>query len=874
MPNQNSQSNPGHDRVSQLYDDALPVNLQTQGVVTRKQGGLKLHRGEGQLSPYIIHLSRNEAQTQEDTVAHLEKLARELAIETAQLEEEVTTNDLEISSSELAQQLRETDLQITQPVRRAPNPPSTTATTPAPVSLPVLEEVAINIAELVPNTPEINAPEVTVQTEAPEPTVAEPELETLELFETPEYETKPEPEKQRKFNILQFGTARTRALAAFVALAIVFVLPLKAMQGADSVRAKQVSITESGRAALDNLLAGASALEGDRFDVAGEDFARASQNFSQAQESLDSMDSAITAIVNVLPQTDRTYQSVQGLILAGRNLSDAASQLALAGSEIADRESMDIVTKIDLLSTYVQEALPEVRTAVAALEKVDPEIVPAEYQETVTELKQTAPRLAQSMEEFVEFSDALTTIMGAEQKMRYLVVFQNNTELRATGGFTGSFAEMDVLHGEIEQIHIPAGGTYDLQGQLSDFVYPPEPMSLLNPRWEFHDANWFPDFPTSANQLLQFHSAAGGPTVDGVIAINATVMPKLLEILGPVYMEEYGREINAENFLFETQKIVEFEYEQYVDEDTQREEEAPKQFIADLAPIVLERLEDADMDTMLAVMDILGSALVEKDALLYFQSNELQSQMEQLGWSGSVKQAPDDYLMVINTNLGGGKTDTVIDQRIDVDVQVHPDGSIVNTVTITKEHLGLATGLFEGANNVDYIRLYVPRGSELLSASGFEIPDDELFEVSEVPLNVDEDIALTMAQAVKDPDSQTDIWQEEGKTVFGNWMQTKPGETEQVTFTYRLPFDLIEASEATFFDKARAKLGFKELQTYTMLIQKQPGVETRTTNIRISLPESLESIWASHAGAQQKGAEIDNATDVFMRFLLEHHRDL
>ncbi|KKR89479.1 MAG: hypothetical protein UU36_C0026G0003 [Candidatus Uhrbacteria bacterium GW2011_GWE2_41_1153] len=169
------------------------------------------------------------------------------------------------------------------------------------------------------------------------------------------------------------------------------------------------------------------------------------------------------------------------------------------------------------------------------------------------------------------------------------------------------------------------------------------------------------------------------------------------------------------------------------------------------------------------------------------QDNKLQSDIKALGWSGSLLQTDGDYLMVVDSNLGGGKTDSVIKQDIDVDVEIQADGSIINTVTITKEHTGLANALFEGINNVDYLRLYVPKGSELLQASGFEIPDESLFKIANAPLATDKDLLLWTSNFTQDPISGTDIWNEQGKTVFGNWMQTKPGETEIVTFTYRLP---------------------------------------------------------------------------------------
>ena len=868
--------------VSMLYDNALPHNLKYQGVVERRKPGLKLRTDEElPLSPYIIHLSREEKQTLETAAPNLEALAKSLALDTASLEESLEEpvtpkDDLKIEREELLDQLRETDLQITQKKivrekRESSSPPAPVA----PIQVPLLDEATNVREELVKSIKEQEQAAELIKIELP--TASEEHFDehmpvTLKEEEIEEMLEVPRQRKLIRWKLPTFGTTRQRALLAFVFLSFALVLPLQAMQGVGGMRAKKIDITDAGRSAIDNLLRGAAALETDRFDVASDDFVRASDNFSDAESSLNSLNSAVASIVSVLPQTDRTYDSVRGLITAGRGLSDAAGKLASAGREIKSQSSIDLVTKLRILRAYIEAALPEVVQAVEALDDVDPAVVPDDYRYLVEELKIKIPQLEESMQEFMDFSDALTIILGGERKMRYLVVFQNNTELRATGGFAGSFAEMDVLHGQIESIHVPAGGTYDIQGQLSAFVAPPEPLRLINPRWEFHDANWFPDFPSSAKKLLYFYQKAGGPTVDGVIVINATLMPELLEIVGPIEMPEYGRVIDSENFLFETQKIVDIEYKQFTDRTSGRKEEAPKQFIGDLAPKILERLEGTDMPTLLSVLDVLGKGLVQKDVLLYFESNTLQSEMERLGWSGSLKQTSGDYLMVVNTNLGGGKTDSVIDQIIDVDIDVSEDGSIINTITISKKHRGLQNALFEGVNNVDYLRLYVPKGSQLLEASGFEIPAEELFEVSDIPLSIDEDLALIFKDAYTDSVSGTDVWTENGKTVFGNWIQTKPGETEQVQFVYKLPFKLIEKPrEQNLLEIAKARLGFKNLETYTLFLQKQPGVKTRTSTINLSLPETLRVIWSSHAGSDETASvSFNNEEDVFIRFLIEH----
>ncbi len=888
MSNRHLQNSNPH--VTPLYDDALPTSLKFEGFSSANQKGPRLHKATSNapVSPYVIHLAGNKPLRSVSQQNRLEALANSLITDPDLLldEEDLQENDdLSVDFLDLTEQLRQPSVHLNtslslQPVSRTPltkHLPEQRASKPDfSRHVPTSFSIAFNTAAGVITTDEFLLTYKTLQEEVEILlTIVEIDEEAVEspafILHAPEnlFEQEPEPATRRFFH---FAPARLRAAAVFVFLSFALVMPLHALERFGNLEHQQAEITDAGKAAVDHFLRGASALSEDRFDVAEYDFVKASEDFSVAESSLKQLNSSLVGLLAVVPQTEKTYSSVRNLTDAGASLAEAARIMAEAGAEISTSESTTIVSKLRIMQTYANAALPALETAEKALKGVDAQILPLEYQESITRMKETTPLIAGSMREFITFADTVILVLGDNREMRYLVTFQNNTELRGTGGFIGSFAEMNLLNGAISSVHVPPGGTYDLQGQLSNFVYSPQPLQLLSERWQFHDANWFPDFPQSSKKLLQFYSEAGGPTVDGVIAINASMMPQLLEILGPVDMPEYDRTITAENFLFETQKIVELEYDSYYQPED-REEAAPKQFIGDLAPIVLERIKNADMATMMAIADLLGQSLATKDVQLYFEHPSLQAQMEQLGWSGSVKQTSGDYLMVVNTNLGGGKTDTVINQFVDLDVHIADDGTVTNTVTIRKEHKGIKSTLFEGVNNVDYLRLYVPEGSTLLRASGFEIPPDALFEAkkTDLPLQEDRDLALSMQNIEKDTESGTDIWQEQGKTVFGNWIQTKPGETETAVFVYELPFKVDAAKTTeTLLDRAKTKLGFRDLQTYTLLLQKQSGVLTRETSVSLKLPDDQSLVWSSHAGSLP-GLDIvvPNATDAFLRFILE-----
>ncbi len=869
-----------------MFDDALPVSLQNVADV-RMERHIRVERGLGNApSPYIIKLSR-EGEVQPLLEANgVEALAASLIFDVGEEDEAVPLSlarpEFLTTTEELRGQLSEMDITLDIPTFDEADRREKISS-----AVNSFNHFALPTVDLEDALPGNLAPETisdkTEMTSEASPSVVfllceaagqqpvelssiggtRPTLSVGGIAEAKEEIAVSEEAVQvvTRWRLFAMPQGWQRALAAFTGLAMLLVLPLHALQAFGSAKADSAAIAASSAAALGDFGHGAADLAGQRYDVANDEFSRAAAQFSEAQAKLDGMQSSVVAVVNVIPQTDRTYNSVKGLITAGRELTTVAQTMNTMAASVSGKESTDVVAKLSLLTTAVSDMSPHVDAAMAGLKMVDAKVVPLDYQQKVTDLQTYVPQLSTAMHEFITFSAALQTMLGAQGDMRYLVAFQNNTELRPTGGFIGSFAQMDVHHGTIAKMDVPGGGTYAVQGQLTKFVAAPGPLQLLKARWELQDSNWFPDFPTSAKKFQWFYEHAGGPTTDGVLAVNATFITKLLALTGPIEMLDYGITIDAENFLFETEKAVEI--------DADKTLNTPKAFLRDLAPILLERMTKADMPTFMAMLDVVGQGLHNKDIQVFFNNNELQAAMNGLGWTGAVKNTTGDYLMMVNTNLGGGKTDAVIEQRVEVVADVAADGSVVDKVTITKIHHGLPDAVFTGRNNVDYLRLYVPQGSQLLSADGFEVPDETLFETSDVPLANDEDLTMAMTRVTKDLVTGTDVWEEQGKTVFGNWMQTAPGETQVVHLTYRLPFSVLPVQTGGLVGFAKAELGLGKLLPYTMLVQKQPGVESRQTAVTLDLPTNLATVWASTEGFGSKEAvQNDNESDQFYRALL------
>jgi hypothetical protein len=316
------------------------------------------------------------------------------------------------------------------------------------------------------------------------------------------------------------------------------------------------------------------------------------------------------------------------------------------------------------------------------------------------------------------------------------------------------------------------------------------------------------------------------------------VLEALLEFLGPVELSEYDMEISAENFRDVLQNYVEFEYDEELNQ--------PKKVIADLAPILLEELKQLSPAEYLELSSYLSDLLAERDVLLAHSDESVHKTFDSLGWAGGVVETDTDYLAVVHTNLAGGKTDGVIQDDFDLSVHIDEYGQATHTLTIRREHTGQKGIPLIGVRNVDYLRVYVPAGSELIAADGFDRPPSSLFESPEAEWKVDADLAASEKNYQIHEESGVELFEESGKQVFAHWVQTDPGEVSEVKLIYRVP-DVItkymvpekEASWTDWFTGETAQAE-RAVRTYQLYWQKQSGSWSPELSFTVNYPQDWQ----------------------------------
>ncbi len=636
----------------------------------------------------------------------------------------------------------------------------------------------------------------------------------------------------------------------FIGGCFVFIIPLLLLSFLTQLADSKKAIVRSTKLAVLSLEEGTLALSNFDAKRAAGSFYTARAAFGGIRQNLNSLNIAVKQMIRLHPVYGELYPLARQMSDAAFYASEGLYQLAWAFNAF-NVSSGAMTERAESIREPVKAGMESIRKMNLALFRIDESKIPQEFRTDWREIRLLARRAEQDIAKLSQVSDILLEVLGHFEKKRYLLAFQNNTEIRPTGGFIGSFAIMDVYKGRIVNLEVPGGGTYDLKGSLMVNLIPPQPLRAVNSRWEAQDANWFPDWPASAEKFAWFYSKSGGSTADGVIALDLFLFKDILNLVGPVEINEYSMTLSADNFLDRVQNYVEFEYD--------KKENKPKKIIGDLAAKALIKIFDLSPREYLDLASILDKSLAGKNLMIYLKEPRLQKKIKDLGWSGEILDSQKDYLMVAHANLGGEKTDGVIAQSAELITRITDNGVIYNELTLTREHRGGASDPLTGTRNIDYMRVYVPKGSELISAENFE-PLDENYFFEPVAGGLEDEMLSKIEKAESiDAKSQTRIGEEFGKTVFANWMQLDPGEKETIRLTYKLPFriyrqtvfddsDMISQVKSWLWAEDQAPVNY-----YSLMLQKQPGGWPMLFTHRISVPKSWRII-----GTHPDGLKIND----------------
>ena len=392
----------------------------------------------------------------------------------------------------------------------------------------------------------------------------------------------------------------------------------------------------------------------------------------------------------------------------------------------------------------------------------------------------------QTLEKFMPFMEKLFD--GGSYK--FLILFQNNMELRPTGGFIGSYAILNIERGRVTDFKIH--DVYDADGKLLAHVEPPLPIReyMSQPNWFLRDSNFDPDFMLSAQQAEWFLEKELSEKFDVVMGVNFNVLKEILKITGPVYLPDYREYITADNVFIKATT--------YIQKGFFPGSTAKGDFLGSVGKAIFNVIIQREV-SMLNLLPVINERLDEKDILIYFHDEILQNKIEEYGWGGriidlecNVNYCLADYLAIIEANLGVNKANLYVQKKVEL-VKKFLDGSDIETRIKIVYTNSSPSEVFPSGSYKNYNRIYVPRG----------------VVISEARIDGKEVERLDIRDYEKD------------KSEVGMWVVVGPQKKVEVDIAY---------TQASGFSP--------EYKVYQFFYQKQPGENVSSINVDFDFPKN------------------------------------
>ncbi len=301
----------------------------------------------------------------------------------------------------------------------------------------------------------------------------------------------------------------------------------------------------------------------------------------------------------------------------------------------------------------------------------------------------------------------LETILGLDGKRKtFLIILQNNMELRPTGGFIGSFALLSFESGYLLDFEV--NDVYSADGQLKGHVDPPKQIRdiLGEKNWYLRDANWDPDFPSASETIEWFFEKETGRRVDGVIGFNLSAAQKIVANFGEIYLPDFQEKINANN-LFERAEF--YSEKDFFPGSTQK-----KVFLSALANEIFEILKNLNTQKYLAFGKAILEGLEKKEILLALHDPQLKNTLAKLAWDGRIKTISckkdnclSDYLLIVEANLGINKANYFLKRDIQQSIEISPQKLAVKHHLVINYENTSRSSAWPAGNYRNFMRLYL-----------------------------------------------------------------------------------------------------------------------------------------------------------------------
>lgn len=456
-----------------------------------------------------------------------------------------------------------------------------------------------------------------------------------------------------------------------------------------------------------------------------------------------------------------------------------------------------VLGRLDVISEDIHQA--EIR-----IDTIDPNRYPekvgnTKVRSTLVQVKEQFKGLSNLFVDAKPLVKNIPTLLGKDKEKTYLVLFQDEKEQRATGGFLTAYAIFRVKDGKMSVEN--SENIYDLDASIPDSARPPVPDKITKyhlgvSQFYIRDSNLSPDFVESMKLFNELYSKSSQKVkYDGIIAIDTKILVDMLTIFGDT--EADGIRFSARQDARCDCPQVLYELFDQIDRPVNYVKSNRKGLLGDLMYVLFYKaLGFSPSKYWGTLAQTMFVNLQEKHILMYMVDPQIQAAIERMNFGGRVLATNGDYLMVNNVNFAGAKSNLFVTSVVDSKT-TFGNGPIQRSVTISYRNPHPYSdcnlergGLCLNATLRDWLRVYVPKGSTLVSFTG----------------------------------SQTKVltYDDLGKTVFEGFLNVNPQGSAMVTVTYTLPASITQSG-------------------YTLMVQKQSGEQMQSLKVTVDGKKMYDS---------------------------------
>lgn len=527
-----------------------------------------------------------------------------------------------------------------------------------------------------------------------------------------------------------------------------------------------------------------------------------------------------------LKDGDRVFRSAELGTEIGDMIISAikpyADIMGFSGTDSVDLQLATAEDRIIFVASTVEKLAPQMDQISGKLKEMSTEfeainenrypksIGGKEIRSNITTLKSTVAGAAESLGQFQPIVKLLPDLLGNPDSKKYLIMFQNDAELRPTGGFLTAYATMTITKGKIEPG--VSEDIYTLDAGFKRKVPAPDPIKKYLPlvyNWNLRDMNLSPDFKNSMDTFTGYMKESSvAPEFDALIAIDTEVPVRILKVLGPIGVPGYGGKFTADNDPRCDCPQVIYELENIITRPTYEIREGRKSILGPLMNSMLANMMGSPKAKWAEFFNIFTDSIKEKHLLMYFKDPNKQNAVEVLGAAGRINDYKGDYLHISDTNFAGAKSNMFVTQEVEHTISVADDGSITKKLVLTYknprpgDNCNLEAGML-CLNGIlrDWQRIYVPKGAVLKSAMGYELD-----------MTTTEDL---------------------GKTVFEGFFTLAPQSVKKLEVEYTIPAGYVDGDYKVLIQK---QPGTKDIKTTMTLGSTKGKVYTLDSDMEIILP--------------------------------------